>query len=94
MSHPGIEGKVAIVMGSGGIGEKYAMSGLTHYPTRELGHMNIRVKAIAPDPTDTQAMQSQVPYEDRSGLVASTPSPGSASRRIWRRPTTLCDCGA
>lgn len=52
---------------------KYAMNGLTHCLTRELGHMNIRVNAIAPGPTDTEALNNQVPEDYKDGLVASIP---------------------
>jgi 3-oxoacyl-[acyl-carrier protein] reductase len=49
------------------------LNGLTHCLTRELGGMNIRVNAIAPGPTGTDALKSQVPEEYQSQLVASIP---------------------
>lgn len=48
---------------------KGATNILTHCLAKELGPMNIRVNAIAPGPTDTQALASQVPDEYRDQLV-------------------------
>jgi 3-oxoacyl-[acyl-carrier protein] reductase len=68
------QSSTAAWMGVGYYGlAKYAINGLTHCLTRELGPMNIRVNAIAPGPTDTQALQSQVPEEYKHSLVASIP---------------------
>lgn len=39
---------------------KAGVNGLTHQLAHELGGMNIRVNAIAPGPTDTEATRSQV----------------------------------
>ncbi|MDG2304035.1 MAG: SDR family oxidoreductase [Candidatus Binatia bacterium] len=52
---------------------KMAVNGLTHSMSRTLGPQNIRVNAIAPGPTDTDALGKQVPAEYREGLVASIP---------------------
>jgi NAD(P)-dependent dehydrogenase (short-subunit alcohol dehydrogenase family) len=38
---------------------KVGVNGLTHQLAHELGGMNIRVNAIAPGPTDTQATRTQ-----------------------------------
>ena len=37
----------------------------------ELAHRNIRVNAIAPGPTDTDALNNQVPEEFKAPLVQS-----------------------
>ena len=52
---------------------KLALNGLTHCLARELGHANIRVNAIAPGPTDTAALDAQVPDAYRDQLVATIP---------------------
>jgi 3-oxoacyl-[acyl-carrier protein] reductase len=52
---------------------KQAMNGLTHCLARELGPSRIRVNAIAPGPTDTEALAAQVPAAYRDQLVASLP---------------------
>ncbi len=52
---------------------KMGLNGLTHSLAKLLGAKNIRVNAIAPGPTDTDAMRGQVPEEYRAGLVASIP---------------------
>jgi NAD(P)-dependent dehydrogenase (short-subunit alcohol dehydrogenase family) len=49
-----------MAMGFYGIA-KLALNGITQSLARELGPMNIRVNAIAPGPTDTEATRSVVP---------------------------------
>jgi len=68
------QSSTAAWMGIGYYGlAKLALNGLTHCLTRELGPMNIRVNAIAPGPTDTEALAAQVPEAYRDQLVASIP---------------------
>lgn len=68
------QSSTAAWMGIGYYGlAKLALNGLTHCLTRELGPMNIRVNAIAPGPTDTEALAAQVPDAYRDQLVASIP---------------------
>lgn len=68
------QSSTAAWMGVGYYGlSKLAINGLTHCLTRELGHMNIRVNAIAPGPTQTAALDAQVPAQFRDNLVAQTP---------------------
>ena len=50
---------------------KAGINFLTSSLAHELAFRNIRVNAIAPGPTDTQAMAKQVPLEFRDPLVAS-----------------------
>jgi NAD(P)-dependent dehydrogenase (short-subunit alcohol dehydrogenase family) len=50
---------------------KSALNFLTTALAQELGHRNIRVNAIAPGPTDTAAMNKQVPKELQDPIVAS-----------------------
>lgn len=51
---------------------KHALNGLTCCLARELGPMNIRINAIAPGPTDTQALRTQAgDYADQ--LTQSMP---------------------
>jgi 3-oxoacyl-[acyl-carrier protein] reductase len=50
---------------------KVAINGLTQQLAHELGHSNIRVNAIAPGPTDTEATRSIVPEQYISELVKS-----------------------
>ncbi|MAG31365.1 MAG: short-chain dehydrogenase [Deltaproteobacteria bacterium] len=68
------QSSTAAWMGVGYYGlAKFAINGLTHCLTREMGHMNIRVNAIAPGPTDTEALHAQTPDEYKDALVASIP---------------------
>ncbi len=61
-------------MGVGYYGlSKLSTNGLTHCLAKELGPMGIRVNAIAPGPTGTEALASQVPEEYQSNLVSSLP---------------------
>ncbi len=48
---------------------KVAMNGLTQQLAHEVGGMGIRVNAIAPGPTDTEATRSVVPQEMVGDLV-------------------------
>lgn len=68
------QSSTAAWMGVGYYGlAKLALNGLTHCLARELGGMNIRVNAIAPGPTDTEALGAQVPDAFRNQLVAQIP---------------------
>jgi NAD(P)-dependent dehydrogenase (short-subunit alcohol dehydrogenase family) len=55
---------------------KVGINGLTHQLAHELGGMNIRVNAIAPGPTDTQATRTQ------AGDVAKEMVKGLALKRL------------
>lgn len=50
---------------------KAGVNSLTHQLAHELGGMNIRVNAIAPGPTDTEAARSVVPDSYMTDLIAS-----------------------
>ena len=52
---------------------KLGMNGLTFALARELGSMKIRVNAIAPGPTDTEALGKQVPEAFRNQMVSQLP---------------------
>jgi 3-oxoacyl-[acyl-carrier protein] reductase len=52
---------------------KLGINGLTFNLARELGPMKIRVNAIAPGPTDTEALAKQVPEAFRTNMVAQLP---------------------
>lgn len=52
---------------------KLALNGITQSLARELGPMNIRVNAIAPGPTDTQATRSIVPEPILAQILAQMP---------------------
>jgi 3-oxoacyl-[acyl-carrier protein] reductase len=68
------QSSTAAWMGIGYYGlAKLGLNGLTHCLTRELGGMNIRVNAIAPGPTGTDALRAQVPDQYRDQLVAQIP---------------------
>jgi NAD(P)-dependent dehydrogenase (short-subunit alcohol dehydrogenase family) len=61
-------------MGAGYYGiAKLAMHAITHSLARELGPKNIRVNAIAPGPTDTEATRKVVPEFIRDQLLGSMP---------------------
>lgn len=49
---------------------KLGINGLTPDLSMELGGMNIRINAIAPGPTDTEALRGGVPAEIIDGIVA------------------------
>jgi NAD(P)-dependent dehydrogenase (short-subunit alcohol dehydrogenase family) len=52
---------------------KLALNGITQCLARELGSMKIRVNAIAPGPTDTEATRSVVPEGVVDQIVATMP---------------------
>ncbi len=52
---------------------KLALNGLTQSLARELGPLNIRINAIAPGPTDTEATRSIVPEPILKQLLAQLP---------------------
>lgn len=52
---------------------KLAVNGLTQALARELGPLKIRVNAIAPGPTDTEAMRSMVPEPYLKQMLAQMP---------------------
>jgi len=52
---------------------KLATNGITCVLARELGPRGIRVNAIAPGPTDTQALRDKVPEEYLKAMVAQMP---------------------
>jgi NAD(P)-dependent dehydrogenase (short-subunit alcohol dehydrogenase family) len=52
---------------------KLALNGITQSLARELGQMNIRVNAIAPGPTDTEATRSVVPDVILKQIVSQMP---------------------
>ena len=52
---------------------KLAINGITCVLARELGPRGIRVNAIAPGPTDTQALRDKVPEAYILGMVAQMP---------------------
>ena len=61
-------------MGAGYYGiAKLAMHAITHSLARELGPKNIRVNAIAPGPTDTEATRTKVPEVILKGILATMP---------------------
>lgn len=49
---------------------KLGINGLTRDLSMELGAMNIRINAIAPGPTDTEALRGGVPAEIIDGIVS------------------------
>ena len=68
------QSSAAAWMGAGYYGiAKLAMHGITQSLARELGPRNIRVNAIAPGPTDTEATRSVVPESILKGILASMP---------------------
>lgn len=68
------QSSTAAWMGVGYYGlAKLAINGLTQSLARELGPAKIRVNAIAPGPTDTEALAKQVPEAYRTQLVAQLP---------------------
>jgi 3-oxoacyl-[acyl-carrier protein] reductase len=52
---------------------KLAVNGITCVLARELGPKGIRVNAIAPGPTDTDALRAKVPGEYLKSMVAQMP---------------------
>ena len=70
------QSSTAAYMGAGYYGiAKLAVHGITHSLARELGWNNIRVNAIAPGPTDTNATRTQVPQEFLDDILKSMPLP-------------------
>ena len=70
------QSSTAAWMGVGYYGlAKLAINGLTQCLARELGHAKIRVNAIAPGPTDTDALRAQVPDAYKKHLVSSLALP-------------------
>jgi 3-oxoacyl-[acyl-carrier protein] reductase len=68
------QSSTAAWMGVGFYGlSKLGTNGLTHCLARELGSSKIRVNAIAPGPTDTEALSAQVPAAFQDQLVSSLP---------------------
>lgn len=68
------QSSTAAWMGVGFYGlSKLAINGLTQCLARELGPQHIRVNAIAPGPTDTEALARQVPEAYRTQMVAQLP---------------------
>ena len=61
-------------MGAGYYGiAKLAMHGITHTLARELGPRKIRVNAIAPGPTDTEATRKVVPDVFKKMIISQMP---------------------
>lgn len=68
------QSSTAAWMGAGYYGiAKLAIHGITQSFARELGPMGVRVNAIAPGPTDTEATRSTVPKELLDQLLATMP---------------------
>lgn len=68
------QSSTAAWMGVGYYGlAKLAINGLTHCLARELGPARIRVNAIAPGPTDTEALAKQVPPAYIGQMIAQLP---------------------
>lgn len=68
------QSSTAAWMGVGYYGlSKLAINGLTQSLARELGPSNIRVNAIAPGPTDTEALNKTTTVEFQQQMVASFP---------------------
>jgi NAD(P)-dependent dehydrogenase (short-subunit alcohol dehydrogenase family) len=68
------QSSAAAWMGAGYYGiAKLAMHAITHSLARELGPQNIRVNAIAPGPTDTEATRKVVPDFIKDQILSSMP---------------------
>jgi len=68
------QSSAAAWMGAGYYGiAKLAMHAITHSLARELGPRKIRVNAIAPGPTDTEATRKIVPAFIRDQILAQMP---------------------
>ena len=68
------QSSAAAWMGAGYYGiAKLAMHAITHSLARELGPRKIRVNAIAPGPTDTEATRKIVPDAIRDTILSSMP---------------------
>ncbi|MBW2665938.1 MAG: SDR family oxidoreductase [Deltaproteobacteria bacterium] len=69
-----MQSSAAAWMGAGYYGiAKLAMHAITHSLARELGPKNIRVNAIAPGPTDTEATRKIVPDFIKDQILSSMP---------------------
>lgn len=70
------QSSTAAWMGQGFYGiAKLALHGLTHSLARELGPRGVRVNAIAPGPTDTEATRGTVPDKFLDMMVRQLPLP-------------------
>ena len=68
------QSSAAAWMGAGYYGiAKLAMHAITHSLARELGPRKIRVNAIAPGPTDTEATRKVVPDGIRDSILTQMP---------------------
>ena len=68
------QSSTAAWMGAGYYGiAKLALHAITSSLARELGPRNIRVNAIAPGPTDTEATRKVVPESIKDSIVSSMP---------------------
>jgi NAD(P)-dependent dehydrogenase (short-subunit alcohol dehydrogenase family) len=68
------QSSTAAWMGMGFYGvAKLGLNGITQSLARELGPMKIRVNAIAPGPTDTEATRSVVPKAALDHILAQMP---------------------
>ena len=68
------QSSAAAWMGAGYYGiAKLALHAITHSLARELGPRKIRVNAIAPGPTDTEATRKIVPDGIRDMILSSMP---------------------
>jgi len=68
------QSSAAAWMGAGYYGiAKLAMHAITHSLARELGPKNIRINAIAPGPTDTEATRKIVPDFIKEQILGSMP---------------------
>jgi NAD(P)-dependent dehydrogenase (short-subunit alcohol dehydrogenase family) len=68
------QSSTAAWMGVGYYGiAKLALNGITQSLARELGPHGIRINAIAPGPTDTEASRTVVPEVALKQIVASMP---------------------
>lgn len=73
------QSSTAAWMGAGYYGiAKLALHGITQSLARELGPRGIRVNALAPGPTDTEATRSVVPKEILDEIVKTMPIARSA----------------
>ena len=68
---------------------KAGINGLTQQLAHELGGMNIRVNAIAPGPTDTEATRTQA-GDAATSWSRGSPSSGWGSPRTWSAPACSC----
>ena len=69
---------------------KVGINGLTQQLAHELGGMNIRVNAIAPGPTDTEATRKQAGDATQgAGQGARAEADGHAAR-TWSAPACSC----